>query len=171
MKSVKVGSVGEVASSLQAIRPVDEGLYWADHCLVRDLGIVPGCTLVCYAPGEGPEEGWETVACGNNGAKNRDAKNIRLQHGDHGEYDAIPLAVLNPGDAYRVQILRAPKPKEAVLHQWMVGIGKAAKEETFGRKCGACQFPWQEPRELSEGPDAPSRCPNCSAGFTETRDL
>ena len=78
---------------------------------------------------------WKTVASGNNGTNNHDAKHIRLQHGDH--YEAIPLAVVYPGDCYQVQVMRgeavAAKPQPMCSR-----CGKKVVHEE-GWLCSACE--------------------------------
>jgi hypothetical protein len=152
----------------------DETVWgWAEGCKERafDLSreffdkvqIAPGSTLVCYAPDEKPEEGWETV----------DHRSATMQTTVFNEISVNPKYVpLERGDCYRVQVRRATKPKTAVLLVKETKLGGVYKKEVdILNICSECGYHEANLKEPSCPKGLGEICPNCGAHFTETREL
>lgn len=164
MKSVRINLKSDRDTETWLLT-YEKGSYSSSQigkAIAHDLAIVPGSTHVCYAPGETvPEagEGWETVA-------DETVTTLKPAIFGFNDHACAQVALLRSGDRARVQILRAPKPKEAVLLRVKVGPGILFPARGFTRwDCGECHY-----SHFSDTPN-PTKCANCSAVFTETRDL
>jgi hypothetical protein len=145
MKSVKVKSVGQKGDT-------ETFTICEPASLMTVLGIVPGSTLLCLAPGEElpqGDEGWETV--------------YRFTAKTDG--DEVVLRGMHKGDESEVRVRRAPKPKTAVLETWTEQDGKETTARQQWWRCSGCLYTKASITRMKDS------CPNCGAHFTETKDL